>query len=128
MTELVNKNHIIIGSTTHFLRDQSLIAQSRFAFSYQISIRNVGRIAARLLSRHWYITDANGHVQEVHGEGVVGKKPLIYPGQSYQYTSAALLKTPVGSMHGSYRMINDEGEYFNAVIPAFRLAVPELVN
>jgi ApaG protein len=102
--------------------------QGRFAFSYTITISNHGKQSARLLSRHWIITDADGKVQEVQGEGVVGEQPTIQPGRSFRYTSGAILPTPVGSMHGSYSFVSNTGEYFDAIIAPFRLAIPELVN
>lgn len=121
-------NKIDITAQTQYLREHSDPSQQRFAFSYTITIKNVGSTTARLLSRHWVITDANGQVQEVHGEGVIGEQPVIQPGHSYRYTSGAILSTPVGSMHGTYTMVTPGGRYFDAIIPAFRLAMPELVN
>lgn len=121
-------HRIDISVQTQFLREHSEPSQQRFAFSYTITIRNAGLTTARLLTRHWIITDANGHVQEVHGEGVVGEQPVIQPGRSFRYTSGAILPTPVGSMHGAYTMVTHEGHYFDAPISPFRLAMPELVN
>lgn len=119
---------IEIEVQTAYLEDQSQPDQGRFAFSYTITLRNQGRRAARLLTRHWVITDANGKVQEVRGEGVVGKKPLLNPGQDFQYTSGAYLETPVGSMQGSYGMRTDDGRHFDAPIRPFSLAMPRLVH
>ncbi len=121
-------NHIGITAQTHYLPEHSDPSQQRYAFSYTITISNHGTKAARLLTRHWIITDANGHTQEVHGEGVVGEQPLIQPGQSYRYTSGAILPTPVGTMHGTYTMLNSQGNYFDAIISPFSLALAELVN
>lgn len=121
-------NHIRVSVHTQFLREQSEPQQRRFAFSYTVTISNFGKQSARLLTRHWIITDANGQVQEVHGDGVVGEQPLIQPGRSYRYSSGAVLPTPVGSMHGSYSMVAHNGECFDAIIPPFSLAIPELVN
>lgn len=121
-------NHIAITAQTQFLPEHSLESDNRFAFGYTITISNHGSQAARLLSRHWIITDGNGHVQEVHGDGVVGEQPLIQPGQSYRYSSGAILSTPVGSMHGTYTMLSECGNYFDAIIKPFRLAMPEMVN
>ncbi len=121
-------NHIGISAQTQFLREHSDPSQQRYAFGYTITIINHGTQSARLLTRHWIITDANGHVQEVHGEGVVGEQPLIQPGQSYRYSSGAILSTPVGSMHGTYTMVSNSGNYFDAIIAPFSLAMPELVN
>jgi ApaG protein len=121
-------NHIGVRAQTQYLREHSDPSQHRYAFGYTITISNHGTQAARLLTRHWIITDANGHVQEVHGEGVIGEQPLIQPGQSYRYTSGAILSTPVGSMHGTYTMVSNSGNYFDAIIAPFSLAMPELVN
>ena len=122
------KKPILISVQSHYLREHSDPEENRFAFGYTVTIVNRGPIAAKLLTRHWIITDANGQVQEVHGEGVIGEQPVIQPGQKYQYSSGALLTTPVGSMHGAYTMLTPEGEHFEADIPAFSLAIPEVVN
>jgi ApaG protein len=97
-------------------------------FSYTITIRNEGQVAARLMTRHWIITDANGKVQEVQGEGVVGEQPYLKPGQGFRYSSGAILETPVGSMQGSYRMVADGGEVFDAPIAPFTLAMPGMLH
>jgi ApaG protein len=123
----VNK-HIAVTVETDFLREHSDPWQQRYAFSYTITISNHGQASARLLTRHWIITDANGEVQEVHGEGVVGEQPLIAPGRSYTYSSGAIIPTPVGTMHGSYTMLSNNGEHFDTPIPPFSLAIPEIVN
>jgi ApaG protein len=88
---------------SRFLPEQSLPEDGRFVFAYTIRINNVGQVPARLLSRHWLITDANGKVQEVRGEGVVGEQPWLRPGEHFEYTSGAVLETPLGTMRGSYR-------------------------
>ena len=97
-------------------------------FAYTIRISNAGPEPVRLLQRHWIITDANGQVQEVRGEGVVGEQPRLAPGQAFEYTSGAVLATPVGSMRGSYQMIDENGEKFDATIPPFTLSVPRMIN
>ncbi|WP_075066618.1 Co2+/Mg2+ efflux protein ApaG [Candidatus Berkiella aquae] len=125
---VLHVSKIGVEVATEFLRDHSAPHQKRFAFSYTITIKNHGKEPAKLLKRHWFITDANGQVQEVKGEGVVGEQPLIQPGRSFRYTSGTILKTPVGSMHGTYQMVCPNGTYYDAIIPPFRLAVPELVN
>lgn len=125
---MAEQHQIVVTVKTQFLQEHSEPSQERFAFGYTITIANHGQQAARLVSRHWIITDANGQVQEVHGEGVVGEKPLIFPGQSFTYTSGAILPTPVGSMQGTYTMISDKGSYFEAIIPPFSLAKPQMVN
>ncbi len=119
---------IEIAVETNFVDEQSEPEEDRYVFAYTITIRNVGRVAARLLTRHWVITDANGHVQEVRGEGVVGEQPHLEPGEGFRYTSAAMIETPVGSMHGSYQMVADDGFEFEAEIPAFSLSIPHTLH
>jgi ApaG protein len=97
-------------------------------FSYTITIRNEGEIPAKLMTRHWVITDADGQVREVRGDGVVGEQPYLLPGQGFRYSSGAVLETPVGAMHGSYQMVGDDGAHFDAPIPAFRLAIPGMLH
>ncbi|HEV2110192.1 MAG TPA: Co2+/Mg2+ efflux protein ApaG [Gammaproteobacteria bacterium] len=121
-------NDIRVDVETAFVPDQSDPVQNRFVFSYTITIRNQGGVPAKLLNRHWVITDANGKVQEVRGEGVVGEQPHIKPGEGFRYSSGAVLETPVGSMQGAYQMVNDRGEKFDAHIAPFRLAVPGLLH
>jgi ApaG protein len=117
-----------INVETHYLPDQSEPDGSRYVFAYTVTIRNAGGAPARLLNRHWIITDANGKVQEVEGEGVVGEQPHILPGQAHRYSSGAVIDTPVGTMEGSYGMLTDEGMSFRAAIPRFRLAVPGVLH
>ena len=119
---------IRIDVETSFLEDQSDPNDRRYVFSYTITIRNEGEAPAKLLTRHWVITDANGKVQEVRGDGVVGEQPYLKPGQGFRYSSGAVIETPVGSMQGSYTMIDDEGEHFDAPIPPFRLAMPGVLH
>ena len=111
-----------------YMPHQSEPGERRFAFAYTISIHNRGTQPARLLTRHWLITDAEGHVQEVHGDGVVGEQPEIQPGKSHRYSSGAVIETPVGTMEGRYGMVTANGSSFNAAIPVFRLAVPGVLN
>jgi ApaG protein len=113
---------------TSYLEDQSDPKEQRYVFSYTITIRNEGSVPARLLTRHWIITDSNGKVQEVRGEGVVGEQPYLKPGQGFRYSSGAVLETPVGAMQGSYQMVADDGAQFDAPIAAFRLAMPGLLH
>lgn len=120
--------HISIDVLTNYVDDQSDPDDDRYVFAYTITIANRGAVAAQLLSRHWVITDGNGKVQEVSGDGVVGEQPHINPGEEYRYSSGAVLETPVGSMQGKYRMVADTGLGFDAPIPAFTLAVPGLIN
>jgi len=119
---------IRVDVETSYLDEQSDPRERRFVFSYTITIRNEGQVPARLLTRHWVITDANGKVEEVRGDGVVGEQPHIKPGEGFRYSSGAVLETPVGSMHGAYQMVNDRGEKFDAPIAPFRLAVPGLLH
>ena len=111
-----------------YLADQSSPREGQFYFAYTIRISNVGHATAQLLMRHWVITDAEGEVQEVRGEGVVGKQPVLEPGQGFEYTSYCPLKTNVGTMHGSYTMVRPNGETFQARIAPFTLAVPNALN
>lgn len=128
-TGLRGMNYAIdVNVETDYIAGQSDPANRRFVFAYTITIGNAGDIAARLLTRHWLITDANGHRQEVRGEGVVGETPHLEPGESFRYTSGAILETPVGSMEGSYQMLADDGHRFDAPIAAFSLAVPGLTH
>jgi ApaG protein len=122
------QNKIRVEVDTSYLEDQSDPKERRYVFSYTITIRNEGKVPARLLTRHWIITDSNGKVQEVRGEGVVGEQPYLKPGQGFRYSSGAVLETPVGAMQGSYQMVSDEGEQFDAPVAAFRLAMPGLLH
>jgi ApaG protein len=113
---------------THFVERESDPATARYVFAYTITIGNQGDSPGQLLNRHWYVTDADNAVQEVQGPGVVGEQPRIEPGKSFRYTSAAVLETPVGSMHGHYQFKRDDGRLFDVPIPAFSLSVPNLVH
>ncbi len=117
----VNNYSIKISAQSQYQPDQSTPEESRYVFAYTITIENQGSKPARLLDRHWIITDADGKVQEVRGEGVVGEQPHLEPGESFQYTSGAVLPTPLGSMYGSYGMVGDDGTRFAAKIPVFSL-------
>jgi len=97
-------------------------------FAYTITIRNTGKLPVQLLTRRWLITDAGGKVREVRGDGVVGEQPRIRPGEIHRYSSLSIIETPVGTMEGSYGMIDGDGESFSASIPIFRLAVPGILN
>jgi len=119
-----NKYEIRIQVATQYVDDQSEPAIDRYVFAYTITIENVSDFPAQLMSRHWVITDANGKVQEVSGDGVVGEQPKLGPGETYRYSSGAVLETPVGAMQGRYRMQTDDGIDFDAPIPPFTLAVP----
>jgi ApaG protein len=119
---------INIEVETNYLDDQSEPREQRYVFAYTITIRNEGDVPAKLLARHWIITDANGRVQEVRGDGVVGEQPYLKPGQGFRYSSGAVIETPVGTMQGSYQMLADDGVKFDAPIPAFRLAMPGMLH
>ena len=119
---------IRIVVATQYLDDQSAPDENRFAFAYTIQIRNLGSVPARLLKRHWVITDANGKVQEVRGEGVVGEQPWLRPGEDFEYTSGAVLETNVGTMRGSYEWVADDGTHFDAPIAQFTLSVPRTLH
>lgn len=119
---------IAIQVSTQYLQQQSDPGHPSYAFAYTITILNNRDQPVRLLSRHWIITDQNGKVDEVKGNGVVGQQPLIAPGHSYQYSSGAVLQTEIGDMHGSYTMQDADGELFDAPIPLFVLAVPHMLH
>ena len=113
-----------VSVVTRYLADQSQPDQDRFAFAYTITVVNNGDRAAKLMSRHWVITDGDGHVEEVRGAGVVGQQPLIEPGKSHTYSSGTVMTSKVGTMQGSYEMLASDGKHFEAIIKPFRLAVP----
>ncbi|WFC64252.1 Co2+/Mg2+ efflux protein ApaG [Pseudomonas sp. REST10] len=115
---------IDVSVTTRYLPAQSQPEQSRYAFSYKVTIVNNGELPAQLLSRHWIITDGDGRVQEVRGAGVIGQQPHIEPGASHTYSSGTVMATQVGTMQGSYQMLAEDGKRFDAIIAPFRLAVP----
>lgn len=123
-----HSNDIRIQVATNYVDEQSEPESDRYVFAYTITISNEGRVAATLMSRHWIITDANGKVQEVSGDGVVGEQPHLDPGEEFRYSSGAVLETPVGAMQGLYRMLADNGENFDAPIAPFTLAVPGMLN
>ena len=123
-----NKYCIKVEPSPQFIPEQSDPEAHRYLFAYTITIVNVGDVAAQLVSRHWVITDANNEVQEVRGLGVVGKQPLLKPGESFQYTSGSSLTTPVGTMKGTYQMVAEDGTHFEAEIPEFVLAMPRTLH
>ncbi len=114
---------IHIEVETRYLPEQSSPDADHYVFAYQISLENRGPHTAQLLNRHWIITDAEGRIQEVRGPGVVGEQPVLKPGERFRYTSGTVLPTPVGSMHGSYEWVTEDGNHFESPIPPFRLAV-----
>jgi ApaG protein len=119
---------ITVVPTASFLAEQSDPAKNQYVFSYTIKITNSGDITAQLISRHWYITDADHKVQEVKGVGVVGQQPLLKPGESFEYTSGASIPTAVGTMRGTYQMRAEDGQTFDATIPPFTLSVPRTLH
>lgn len=126
--EDINQHGVVIQTQVNYLPDQSDESGNRFVFSYTITITNLGQSSAKLISRHWIITDANNHVQEVRGQGVVGEQPLLKPSQSFEYTSGTVLTTQVGTMRGSYQMQTDDGKQFEVAIPQFVLSVPRVLH
>ena len=128
MMEQAPDYRIEIAIQSVYIDDESEPDDNKYVFAYTVTIRNVGTVPAQLLTRHWTITDADGKVQEVRGEGVVGEQPRLVPGEDFQYTSAALIETPVGTMGGSYQMVADDGVSFDAEIPLFRLSIPNILH
>jgi ApaG protein len=122
------KNKILVKATPHFIEAQSSPDNCRYVFAYTITITNEGTVPAKLLNRHWLITDSNGKIQEVRGDGVIGEQPYLKPGEMFRYTSGAVLETPVGTMQGQYTMRSDEGDNFNANIPQFTLSIPRTLH
>ena len=123
-----HRYRIQVDVRSTYVVEHSSPDDGRYVFAYTVTIRNTGEVAAQLRTRHWIITDANARVQEVRGDGVVGEQPRLAPGEAFQYTSAAMLETPVGSMYGSYQMVADDGHRFDAPIAAFTLSVPNVVH
>lgn len=120
--------NIQVDVETQYIPEQSDPEQDRYVFSYTITIRNEGNVPAKLLTRHWIITNADGKTQEVRGEGVVGEQPHLKPGDGFRYTSGTVLETPVGSMQGSYQMLADDGVKFEADIAPFTLSMPHTIH
>ncbi len=113
---------------TIYIPEQSSPEEHRYVFAYTITIRNEGTVPSQLLTRHWVITDAEGKVQEVEGEGVVGEQPYLRPGEGFRYTSGTVIETPVGSMHGSYHMRADDGVEYDTPIAPFTLSMPHALH
>jgi ApaG protein len=122
------KYDIRVDARPTYLPDQSDEASGRYVFAYTITISNVGTVAAQLISRHWIITDANAHIEEVRGPGVVGEQPVLRPRESFEYTSGTTLATAVGTMRGSYQMVAEDGHEFEASIPQFTLSIPRVLH
>ena len=117
-----------IEVATRFLDEQSVPEEGRFVFAYTVHIRNDGKVPAQVRGRRWLITDGNGKVQEVVGEGVVGEQPWLRPGEGFEYTSGAVLETDIGTMRGSYDVLADDGTRFAAPIPPFTLSIPRTLH
>ncbi|MBS1130937.1 MAG: hypothetical protein H6R16_1939 [Proteobacteria bacterium] len=123
-----NKYRIEVQPMPQYIPEQSDPENDRYIFAYTITIKNIGEVPAQLVSRHWIITDGNNEVQEVRGLGVVGKQPLLQPGESFQYTSGSSLTTAIGTMKGTYQMVAEDGTHFEAEIPEFVLASPRALH
>jgi ApaG protein len=122
------KYSVSIDPTPFYLADQSEPEKGVYTFAYHINIVNTGEVPVQLVARHWIITDADGHVEEVKGEGVVGKQPTLAPGESFQYTSGTNFKSPVGTMHGSYSFVAEDGTRFEAPIPRFTCSAKRVLH
>lgn len=125
---MTSKYEISVQAKSSFVPDQSDVDSNRFVFAYTITITNTGSVPARLVSRHWIITDSDEKVHEVKGLGVVGEQPFLQPSESFEYTSGASIATPVGSMRGSYQMVAEDGTSFEAPIPQFILSMPRVLH
>lgn len=123
-----HKYRFTVASRAKFIAEQSDPEAERYAFAYTITITNTGEVPARLISRHWIITDANNQVQEVKGQGVVGAQPNLKPGESFEYSSGSMLATPVGTMRGAYQIVAEDGTRFDAPIPEFTLSAPRVLH
>jgi ApaG protein len=119
---------ILVTVHSQYIPERSSVSSRQFAFAYTVRIANQGSETAQLRSRHWIITDSNGNVQEVRGEGVVGAQPVIGPGRHFEYTSWCVIATASGTMRGSYQMIRPDGDAFEAEIAPFRLGLPQTLN
>jgi len=127
MTER-KRYEITVAPKVTFLAEQSDPDKNHFVFAYTITVTNTGDVTAQLVSRHWIITDAEHRVQEVKGQGVVGKQPVLRPGESFEYTSGASIPTAVGTMRGSYHMVAEDGLAFDVPIPSFTLSIPRTLH
>ena len=119
---------ILVTVRSQYIPEKSSATARQFAYAYTVNIANRGTITAQLESRHWIITDAEGDVQEVRGEGVVGAQPVLQPGEEFEYQSWCMIATPSGSMRGSYQMVTADGERFDAEIAPFKLTQSSLLN
>ncbi|HSJ81732.1 MAG TPA: Co2+/Mg2+ efflux protein ApaG [Thiobacillus sp.] len=122
------KYQISINVDTAYLAEQSDPSADRYVFAYTVTISNIGTVSAQLISRHWIITDAENVTQEVKGLGVIGEQPLLRPGERFEYTSGTAMATPVGTMRGTYQMVAEDGNKFDAEIPVFTLSMPRVLH
>ena len=122
------KHEITVVPKAIYVEDQSDPSKNQYVFAYTITIANTGTVPVQLVSRHWLITDANGKVAEVKGQGVLGQQPWLKPGESFEYTSGTNIETAVGTMRGTYHMIAEDGRTFEAAIPLFTLSVPRVLH
>ena len=125
---MIDSPRVCIQVQSIYVESQSIPEEERYVFAYTITIRNLGRTDVQLLGRYWLITNSNGRQTEVQGEGVIGEQPVIPPGGECQYTSGAILETPLGTMEGHYEMVDHQGQPFRTAIPVFRLAIPTLIH
>ncbi|WP_113626853.1 Co2+/Mg2+ efflux protein ApaG [Pectobacterium peruviense] len=125
---MINAPRVCLQVQSFYVESQSEPDEERFVFAYTITVRNLGRHEVQLLGRYWLITNGNGRQTEVQGEGVVGEQPIIQPGGEFQYTSGAVIETPLGTMEGHYHMVDHQGKAFQVPIPVFRLAISSLIH
>ncbi|ATM88647.1 Co2+/Mg2+ efflux protein ApaG [Yersinia massiliensis] len=125
---MIEQPRVCVQVQSIYVETQSIPDEERFVFAYTVTIRNLGRSNVQLIGRYWLITNGNGRQTEVQGEGVIGEQPLILPGNEFQYTSGAVLETPLGTMEGHYEMVDHLGQTFRTAIPVFRLAIPALIH
>jgi|TARA_B100002003_G_C13979087_1_gene473568 ApaG protein len=123
-----NPYEIEIEVETSYMADHSEPEKDRYVFAYTITLVNRGSISAKLLTRRWIITDADNRIEEVEGEGVVGEQPTLKPGEGFRYTSGTVVETPVATMHGSYKMLAEDGNTFDTDIPQFVLSAPRILH
>ena len=123
-----NQYDIDVQVETAYVSEHSEPDEDRFVFAYTITLVNRGSVTAQLISRNWFITDADNRTEEVEGEGVVGEQPVLNPGEGFRYTSGAVIETPVGTMHGTYQMVAEDGRAFDATIPRFILSAPRTLH
>ncbi|MCA9681590.1 MAG: Co2+/Mg2+ efflux protein ApaG [Myxococcales bacterium] len=126
-SQAISRN-IEVRVHSHFVPQRSRPEEGLWFFAYHVELSNVGQETVQLLSRHWVITDGEGRVEEVRGPGVVGEQPVLLPGERFEYTSACPLPTPFGTMHGTYQMISEGGERFDAKIAPFSLSLPNSLH